>query len=400
MCYTRKIMAGPEILIFDDDVTFGDMTLDAVESAGYQAQLYRDGTRILPLVRELRPRLVILDIMMPGLDGLSACKSLRADPLLKGIRIVVASGKTVGQVGEQAARLGADLFFPKPYEIGEFISGVRGLIGEPAGVEPEAAGDPVFATILGCGSTGGSSAVAIEGGELLVLLDAGSGLKNAGPLLKDRKELRLMLTHYHADHVAGLPFLRETGLPLTVCGPNDVEVSLTELVQRELLPPGAPKDQVNVFTIVEGSFNLASGVRCSALYVNHPGTTLAVSIEMFKKKIVYCPDNEIRPPAAGQMRDIETKLKAFARDADLFIHDARYSPADHERHRDEGHSSYPAVVDFAIDAAVQRLMLFHFDPAYGEAEVDALCRGAREQAAQQLTSMEVISAKEGLRVQV
>lgn len=391
-------MAAPEILIFDDDEAFGAMTLDAVESAGYRARLFRDGARVLTLVPELRPRLVILDIMMPGLDGLAACKGLRADPALKDLRIIVSSGKTVGRVGEQAARLGADLFVPKPYEVAGFVEAVRGLIGAPSGAPPEAAAAPVAVTILGCRSAGVTSAVAVEAGGALLLLDAGSGLKNAAPLLKGRSQARLIITHYHAGHVEGLPCLKDAGAALSICGPNDVDVSLQDLARKALYAGGPPSRPVELFSLVEGAFEPAPGIRLSALYVNHPGTTLAVAIEAFQKKIVYCPDNEIRLPRPGEMRDIENKLKSFARGADLLIHDARYSPPDYERHRDEGHSAYPAVVDFAVDAAVQRLMLFHLDASYGDAEVEALGLAARSQAAAQLTSLEVLWAREGLRV--
>ena len=389
-------MANPEVLIFDDDIQIGTLMQDILEDAGYRVQVYHDGFRVLNLVQEIRPRLVILDIMMPGLDGLSICKALRESPAAKSLRIIVASGKSSGQIEQQARGLGADLFIQKPFTINVFLEKVQGLIGAPAEAVPEPAGQPVQVTVLGCRATGRTSCVALQTGEMLLVLDAGSGMHQLGGLLDGRKDVRVLLTHYHNDHTEGLPFLRDKNLAISICGPQDAGRSVRDVTQQSLYTPTPPKGQVSLYTIVEGSFALAAGVRLSAMYLNHPGTTLGLRVDACGKKIVYCPDNEVRLPEAGKVRDTEDKLKAFARDADLLIHDARYSPEDYPRHVNEGHSAYPAVVDLAVDAGAKKLMLFHMDPAYGAAQIKNMEEAARTQASRQITALEIVTAQEGM----
>jgi CheY-like chemotaxis protein len=391
-------MSGPEILIFDDDPAVGSLMLGVMEDAGYQTQLYGDGTRVISLVQEIRPRLVILDIMLPGVDGLSSCKALRALPGMKDLRIIVTSAKSAGQIEALAGKVGADQFIPKPFTVLNFIGHVQRLIGASTSAEPTGAADPIFVTVLGSRSAGKTSCVALELGEALLILDAGSGLADIGKLIEGRKGLNVLLTHYHEDHVSGLSALRDLDIPLTICGPSDVEMPLADVAKKYLNFP--PKEGVTLYTLVEGTFTPVFGVKVSALYVNHGATAVALRIDTFGKKIVYCPDNEIRPPREGQIRDIEDKLRAFARDADLFIHDARYAPEDFSGHVNDGHSSFDNVVDLAVDAGAARLLLFHLDASYSEEKMTALVAAARARAASQITALDVSLAQEGVRLKI
>lgn len=393
-------MANPEILIFDDDIRVRTLMQHILEDAGYGVQAYDEATRVISLVQEIQPRLVILDIMMPGLDGLAACTSLRENFATKDIYIIVASGKTSGLVEDQARDLGADLFIRKPFEASLFHEQVRCLIGAPLADASKPASQRVRVTVLGCRASGRTSCVALQAGDMLLALDAGAGMRQLGGLLVGRKELRVLLTHYHADHVEGLSFLRDKNLKISVCGPQDADRSVQDVAQQYLFTPTPPKAEIGLYTIGEGSFALAEGVRLSAIYLNHPGTTLGLRVEVYGKRIVYCPDNEVRMPEGGKNRDTEDKLKEFAQDADLLIHDARYSPEDYQRRVNEGHSAYPLVVDLAVDAGVKRLMLFHLDGSYGAAQVKSLEEGACERASRQITSLEILAAQDGMKLQV
>ena len=393
-------MANPEILIFDDNSSLGNLLLHSLENAGYRVQVYQDGTRALSLVKEIHPRLVILDVMMPGLDGLTICKTLRDNPSFKNVRIIVSSGKSSGNVEKQALSLGADLFLQKPFNVQPFLEKVETLIGAPHIGAVEPAGQPVLVTVLGCRSAGRTSCVALQTGEMLIMLDAGSGLCHAEHLLEHRKELHVILTHYHPDHTEGLAFLKDRNIKISICGPHDANVTVQNIAQTHLYSHTPPKGQISLYTVVEGTFSLAAGVRLSAMYLNHPGTTLGLRLDACGKTIVYCPDNEIRLPRPGQVHDTEDKIKTFAREADLFIHDACYTPEDYQMRINEGHSAYPAVVDIAVDAGAKRLMLFHFDPAYTDKQINELEKAARAQAARQITALEIMAAREGLHFKI
>lgn len=104
----------PRLVIADDEADILRLLVFLLRS--YELYEARNGRRALELVREVRPDLVLLDVMMPEMTGLEVVKAIRADPLTSSIPIVLLSAK--GQVSEIEAGLlgGANRYLIKPFE--------------------------------------------------------------------------------------------------------------------------------------------------------------------------------------------------------------------------------------------------------------------------------------------
>src|ERR1039457_2388673 len=105
---------GLEILIVDDDPIGGSLTNTLLKEAGYETQLISDSRKVMAEVHAQRPGLVVLDILMPGIDGLTLCHMIKQDPALSDTKIIMVSGKAFQAEKERAMRYGANLFIEKP----------------------------------------------------------------------------------------------------------------------------------------------------------------------------------------------------------------------------------------------------------------------------------------------
>ncbi|MBI4424887.1 MAG: response regulator [Elusimicrobia bacterium] len=386
-----------DILIVEDDVHLGLITETVLADLGYRCRRLLSSSRALDCARRWRPSLVITDIMMPGVDGLALCRRLKADPATKDIPVLVASSKSASRHRELALGAGASGFIEKPLDTDVLAELAGKLAGRP---RAEADGPPAV-TVTFWGSRGPSPAGSADGprvktscvsvqaasGECFIL-DAGSGIADCAARLAPLglREITLLLTHYHQDHVEGLPglsLLRQPGLALKIAGPEEPKTleALVKGAAAGLREP--PRASVKPFFLYEQAYALSPSVYLEALYAQHGGTTLAYSLEIEGRKIVYCPDSQLDEGDDLHTSDYEDKLTRFATGADLLIHDARYAPEDAVRARAEGHSTWPNVLRVAADTGARSVALFHLDGAYGEqrlAAIEGHALAAREEA--------------------
>ena len=118
--------AAPDILIVDDEPGIREVIASSLEFEGYAVRTAPDGRSALAEVERARPDLVLLDVLMPGLDGLTACRRLRAqDPHLP-VLMLTARDLT----GDRVAGLdaGADDYLAKPFELDALLARVRALL--------------------------------------------------------------------------------------------------------------------------------------------------------------------------------------------------------------------------------------------------------------------------------
>jgi len=99
-----------------------------LEQAGYTVEFAADGRSALERARELRPRIVVTEIMVPGLDGLSLCRLLKSDPQTSHARILIFSHL---HAEDRAREVGADAFLLKPISEELLIETVERLIASP-----------------------------------------------------------------------------------------------------------------------------------------------------------------------------------------------------------------------------------------------------------------------------
>lgn len=125
-----------KILVVEDDPATAGVVKDLLESSGYRVYTAVDGAQAKEIAEELRPDLVILDVMLPDVDGLVLCGDLRAR---SDARIIVVSGTSRKRDGTLALRLGADDFVPKPFDIYDLEARVEAVLRRvgPPRVEAE-----------------------------------------------------------------------------------------------------------------------------------------------------------------------------------------------------------------------------------------------------------------------
>jgi DNA-binding response OmpR family regulator len=126
----------PRILIVDDENDFIELLQYKLAGRGYELIVANDGVHALSQARTLKPNLILLDILLPDLDGLSVCEILRRQPATKKIPIIFMSALT-GDVTKRTATMQADDFFTKPLDLNR----LEQRIGELLHVAPKVNGN-------------------------------------------------------------------------------------------------------------------------------------------------------------------------------------------------------------------------------------------------------------------
>ena len=112
----------------EDDASIRDIEIYALKSAGYQAAGYEDGTSFWEAVQKEKPELVVLDVMLPGVDGITLLRRMREDPALKEIPVILATARGAEIDKIQGLDLGADYYLAKPFGGMELVSCVRAVL--------------------------------------------------------------------------------------------------------------------------------------------------------------------------------------------------------------------------------------------------------------------------------
>jgi ribonuclease BN (tRNA processing enzyme) len=226
-----------------------------------------------------------------------------------------------------------------------------------------------------------------DGGHLLVL-DAGTGIRPLGDQIERGLErVDILLTHLHMDHIQGLGFFEPLFWPeleVHLWGPSSTTQNLHARLSRYLSPPLFPvrlldlpcaltlHDIVSTPQFCVGDFEVDASLVC------HPGPTVGYRITADNATMAYIPDHE---PYLGVCADTVdpswTPGVDVARDADLLIHDAQFSPEEYPRFVGWGHSSIEHTIAFARTAGVRHLVPFHYDPSHSDTELDRLFEEVR-----------------------
>ena len=114
------------VLIGEDEPDNQVILQTVVESlVGVRAEVAGDGLAVLASVERERPRMILLDLMMPGLDGLQVTRHLKGDPVTAGIPIVAVSAMARPDDREAALAAGCDAFVRKPFELDDLEAVIR-----------------------------------------------------------------------------------------------------------------------------------------------------------------------------------------------------------------------------------------------------------------------------------
>ena len=110
--------AYPPILVVDDNPDNTEIIREYLEVRGYPIAVAHDGDEALALFERIRPRLVLLDVMMPGRDGWEVCRLMKQHPSLgRDIRIIMVTALDEWDDKRQALETGADDYVEKPFDL-------------------------------------------------------------------------------------------------------------------------------------------------------------------------------------------------------------------------------------------------------------------------------------------
>ncbi|MFA6002813.1 MAG: response regulator [Elusimicrobiota bacterium] len=357
----------PDVIIFDDDPSMGDVAGEVLRGFGLSVDHFLSGTGAAQTVQETNPKLVVLDIMMQGMDGLSACRAIKSNPATKHVKVVIVTAKNFQSEQDRALRYGADAFLGKPFQPEAFARCVTRLLGldaPAADQSPTAAPAPPLTMFLP------DHGAILQTPDLWLICDAGARTVDGLDRRHRPPECWMLLSRYPEDtaHVvrAGAVLLA-LGARLRVVGPDTPEGDLQLLAPA--MSQAAATQPPNLPLLMpqrEGEFHIAPGVTGQARHTRYPGPTLAYRLELSGRRIVYCPWHQI--PAAAKADHERGKFIEFFQGADVLIHGC-----------DQGSGPWESVVDMAIDAGVKNLILLPVTAAAAanSAQARAAVRGSQ-----------------------
>ena len=112
----------------EDDAGIRDIEVYALESTGFEAQGFEDGTSFWEALKTAKPQLVILDVMLPGIDGVELLKRMRSSADTAKIPVIMATAKGTEYDKIQSLDLGADDYLVKPFGVMEMVSRVKAVL--------------------------------------------------------------------------------------------------------------------------------------------------------------------------------------------------------------------------------------------------------------------------------
>ena len=112
----------------DDDSTIREIEVYTLEQTGFAARGFADGVSMLEALKDEIPELIILDIMMPEIDGIEVLKRLRSEPLYKDIPVIMATAKGTEMDKIGGLNMGADDYLVKPFGVMEMVARVKAVL--------------------------------------------------------------------------------------------------------------------------------------------------------------------------------------------------------------------------------------------------------------------------------
>jgi len=262
---------------------------------------------------------------------------------------------------------------------------------------------------------GNTSCVEVRASDgTVIILDCGTGARELGLHLARTMpqpiRLHLFIGHTHWDHIQGFPFFVPAFLPgseLNIYAPIGFQRGLEEAMAGQMEYSYFPvkmrdlRSRIHFTELDEGFFRVGD-VLVETQYMNHTAPTIAYRMTSDGATIAYATDHEPFWNASGRVSQHpgDERHIAFLKGANLVIHDAQYTE---EEYRDKvgwGHSSIEYAVDVALAAGVERLVLFHHDPAHNDDTMDRMEVMARAHVARRGQALDVLAAREGLELQV
>lgn len=247
----------------------------------------------------------------------------------------------------------------------------------------------------------------------LVILDAGTGIRELGRSLLERAngiavKGDIFLTHAHWDHIQGIPFfapLFRKGNHFTIWGSKSLQTNIDRVVRDQMSPVVFPVTfeelQARIdFEELAEEVRSGHGYEVRAMEVRHPGGALGYRFTEGKdgtRALVYISDNELS--AAAHYDDPprwRQDFLEFVRGAAVLVHDTMYRAEEYTNFVGWGHSTAEEAVELALEAGVERLIMFHHRPERTDDEIERCLADCREMVASRNGRLIVDAAAEGM----
>ena len=376
-----------DALVFDDDAAVGGLITKLLETLGYSAEHHLTGKDVPQLVQRSGCKLVILDIMMPEMDGLSACRAIRANPATKNVKIAVITAKDFEEDRNKAKKLGADLFINKPFELSDLGKALKGLIETPQAPGAAMPTPPITLTV----STG---MAALELENFWIVFDAGAGLRS---YIADHTPPALCWVLFSRfeqpakSEIESLSILRSEKTDIRIAGPADADSTLQSWASQVFGEKSREQKSLpSVYPLREGDVHLEPYINGTCKYTRHPGTALAYRLDVQGRSIVYCPANEIVPEMKLWNQQEAARFKTFVDKASVLIHGFWRSVDDPKPQDDSQRSAWEPIVDIAVESEVKNLVLVPFGDA---SRIEEFRAKAAERVGQRQTKMRLAIAQ-------
>ncbi len=123
-------MPGQNVLVVDDDYEILEILRSGLELIGCQVTALTDGRSTEDYLTKNNPDLIVLDVMLPDIDGITLCQTIRRDEKTKDIPIIMLTALSDGTTYHDALQFGATEYMVKPFDIGELQSKVKKLLAD------------------------------------------------------------------------------------------------------------------------------------------------------------------------------------------------------------------------------------------------------------------------------
>jgi phosphoribosyl 1,2-cyclic phosphodiesterase/CheY-like chemotaxis protein len=403
-----------KILVVDDDEGMRELSADILRP-NFSVRMAEDGVQGLEMIRQEKPDLVILDLLMPRMHGFEVCKRIRADDALKSVKVLIVSSKSYANDVSTALSLGADKFLLKPYQVDALIGTVDELIGEAKtplslrfwGTRGSIASPGPLTQKYG----GNTPCTELLAGETQIIIDAGTGLRELGNAMMKRSqgkasESHLFIGHTHWDHIQGFPFFAPAYLPqnkVSLYGVHGTTQGFSEVINGQMNPTYFPvglRDMASKPRLNELSGPTQLGeVKLTYHYLNHPGITVGFRVETKNWVVSYISDHEPygKLNNAGEFSAKEDDAVArFVWGSDILISEAQYTDEEYRTRKSWGHSTFSDVLGLAAKAQVKQLALFHHDPMHTDEMMDRYVAECQAHVKKMGYDMACYAAQEGM----
>lgn len=369
---------GKKALVVDDDPIMVQLISSILKKAEFTVVGETNSLLVMEQIEREQPDCILLDIMMPGMDGLQLCQMIRARTEYDAIKIIVVSAKPYDFDRQRAIQFGADDYFVKPIDAKQLLEGLTRTFEDAVQLR--------FWGVRGTLPIPGPNTIHYGGNTNCItlhltkgpffILDAGTGIKNLSDHLLAAKKFpisaKILISHPHWDHINGLPFF----VPLYIKG-NEFEIccglqngtSTRKMISDQMdgvyFPIKIKEFSARVYfkDLQEETWEVGHGVTISTMLLNHPGTCLGYRIDYGNRKVAYITDNELYPPKNPYHNPAyEEKLIQFVHNVDILIMDATYTNEEYQLKTGWGHSTAQLAADLAHRAKVKTLCLHHHDP--------------------------------------